>query len=182
MALRIASCLATLAVAASLVACGKAGDTPPGQAKAQEPVAAGKAAPTLETISGGNGRFTATDTQGRTVAQAQALATVAETELGVAIFPGATALPMSGTRMQLPEGTTVTAAYNSAEGLDKVTAFYREQLRTQAAGKQLHYEPGANGAGLTLIDEQAGTSVQVVLNAVGTGTSIQIVAVRPGTK
>jgi len=66
--------------------------------------------------------------------------------------------------------------------VDKVAAFYREQMQARAAGKQFFDNVGPNGVALSLMDAQGGSSVQVSVDKAGAGAGIQIIATLPAAK
>lgn len=52
-------------------------------------------------------------------------------ELGVDIYPGATA-QKGGLKMQLPTGSTTTAIFTTSDSKDQVEAFYKDKLGSEA--------------------------------------------------
>lgn len=135
----------------------------------------------VESASDG-AHVTSTDAQGNTVSMDLDNAKLTEADFGLPIYPGATVTPKSSTRIKTPDGTSVTASFESKDSADKVAAFYRELLRARSAGKQLMDDAGGSSVALTLMDGASGTMQQVSVAASGAGASIQMHATLPAAK
>jgi hypothetical protein len=77
---------------------------------------------------------------------------------------------------------SVQTAMHSDDAPAKVAAFYRDKLKAMAAGKQFTDMSGDDGASLSLIDEQAKSTLQVHVSKAEKGSEIAIVSVREGAK
>ena len=85
--------------------------------------------------------------------------------------------------MTTPQGTAMTVSLHSSDAADKVTAFYREKLKSQAQDKQfMDMSMGEGQTTLMLADEKTNDSVQIHVKASGSGSDINIVATRGAAK
>lgn len=177
-----------LVVTAVLAACGKVSDKI-GE-KASEKAAEKMMESALESdgskakvdLSAGNATITSTDAKGNTTVMEMGNAKVTEADLGVPIYPGATAQPNAANRTKAADGTSVTVGYESKDSPDKVAAFYRERLRAKAEGKQFMDNSSSEGVALMLSDSQTGNSLQIFINKTDEGSNIGIIAVQPAAK
>lgn len=122
--------------------------------------------------------ITTTDENGNTTVMAFGTSGLGEAELGVALYPGATAVPGATTCTRTPEGTMVMAEYASKAGLDDVATFFRDQFRARSAGRQLMETSGDDTVVLVLADTQTSDMVQVVISSAEAGSAFQIMATR----
>ena len=177
-----------LVAAAALAACGKASE------KINEKVSEKVAEKIIESsmskdgskakvdLSSGQAKITSTDDKGNTTVMEFGSAKVTEAELGVTMYPGATAVEHGATRTQAAEGTSVMAGYESKDSFEKVADFFRDQLRAKAAGKQMMDNSSNDTAVLMLTDDQSNNTVQVSVSKADAGSSIQIVSVQKTLK
>jgi hypothetical protein len=124
----------------------------------------------------GQTKITSTDASGNTSVTEVGSAKISEAELGLKGYPDATAQEGGFMRTTTPEGTSLMASYESKASVDKVAAFYREQLKAKSAGKQFLDNSGPDSAILMLADEATKQHVQVLVNKTEAGSSIQVVA------
>jgi hypothetical protein len=178
----------TLVVTAVLAACGKVSEKI--SEKASEKAAEKMMESAIESdgskakvdLSEGNATITSTDAKGNTTVMEMGNAKVTEAELGIPIYPGATAQPNAANRTKTPDATSVTVGYESKDSPDKVAGFYRERLRAKAEGKQFMDNSSSEGVALMLSDSQAGSSLQIYINKTDEGSSIGIMAMQPAAK
>jgi hypothetical protein len=133
-------------------------------------------------LSSGQAKITSTDEKGNTTTMEFGSAKVTEAELGVTMYPGATAVEHGATRTQAAEGTSVMAGYESKDSFEKVAGFFRDQLRAKAAGKQMMDSSSNDTVMLMLTDDQSNNTVQVSVSKADAGSSIQIVSVQKAVK
>jgi hypothetical protein len=84
--------------------------------------------------------------------------TVSSSDMGVDLYPGASQ-QKGAVRMSTPRGSTVTAAFETNDSLDKVMAWYKDKLGSGASVYQ-----SDKGAVLTLADEAKKNSVMVTIS------------------
>ncbi len=173
-----------LAAATALAACGKVND------KVSEKVAEKMIESSMSKdgtkakvdLSSGQAKITSTDEKGNTTVMEFGSAKVTEAELGVTLPPGAAPVEHGATRTKAAEGTSVMAAYESKDSIEKVAGFFRDQLRAKAAGKQMMDSSANDTVVLMLVDDQSNNSVQVSVTKADAGSSFQIVSMQKTTK
>jgi hypothetical protein len=177
-----------LVAAAALAACGKASE------KMSEKISEKVAEKMIESsmsadgtkakvdLSSGQAKITSTDAKGNTTVMEFGNAKVTEAELGVTLYPGATAVENGATRTKAAEGTSVMAGYESKDSVEKVAGFFREQLRAKSNGKQMMDSSTNDTVVLMLSDDQSNNTVQVSVSKADAGSSIQVVSVQKAVK
>jgi hypothetical protein len=175
-----------LVLAAALVSCGKP------QEAASEKVAAkviesaiSKDGTTAKVdLSGGALAVKTTDASGKTSQIEMGAGTkVTEAELGVPLYPGLRQSEGGVMRISTPEGTAITVTLQSDDPVDKVAAFYRDQLKGRAEGKHFMDSSSGDGATLALSDDKSKETIQVYVVKAENGSDVQISAQRaPTTK
>lgn len=177
---RSISFIALLAALFALAACGKITE------KATEKLAekalesqSKDGSKTSVNLSEGTAKVTTTDASGKTSTMEIGSAQVSESDLGVPFYPG-TKPPEGGvSKLSTPQGTAMTVSLHSSDAADKVTAFYREKLKSQSQDKQfMDMNMGSGQTTLVLADDKTNDSVQVHVKASGSGSEINIVATR----
>jgi hypothetical protein len=134
-------------------------------------------------LSKGSMTVESTDAQGRTNKVEIGGARVTEADAGVPFYPGAKVPEGGSTRSQGPDGTMTMVALQSGDAPDKVAAFYRDQLKSRAQGKQfMDSSSGDGGHSLMLGDDKAGSMVHVTIGKEESGSSIQIVTTQRAAK
>ncbi|OQA34976.1 MAG: hypothetical protein BWY57_00131 [Betaproteobacteria bacterium ADurb.Bin341] len=180
---RSISFIALLAALFALAACGKVAE------KATEKLAekalesqSKDGAQASVNLSEGTAKVTVTDASGKASTVELGSAQVSEADLGVPFYPG-TKPPEGGvSKVTTPQGTAMTVSLHSSDTADKVTAFYREKLKSQSQDKQfMDMNMGSGQTTLMLADDKTNDSIQVHVKASGSGSDINIVATR-GTK
>ena len=86
-------------------------------------------------------------------------ADVYESDLGVAIYPGATHLDAGGMKMKAGNNIVVSSTYTTSDPADSVVAFYHSKLGSIVQESQ-------NGRGTSLVSAtvQGGTKDSIVVN------------------
>jgi len=170
-----------LLTSAALVACGKVSD------KVGEKVSEKAAEKVLESalskdgsnakvdLSQGSAKITSTDANGQTSVVEMGVTQISEADLGVPIYPGAAGEP-GGMRSQTPEGVSVTTAFKSKDGPDKVATFYRDLLKAKSQGQQMIENSGNDGTMLMLADDKSKNYTQITIAKEDAGSTITIVA------
>lgn len=175
--------LACGALLAALAACDKPEDSaapaPAGPSAARAgaappPAPAPAPAPVEQTLQGSVGKDIRMDLGD---------AKLGEAELGVPLYPGAK--PVQGGATMISAGGVSTASVNlhSADSADKIAAYYRQQLKARAGGKQ--FSDGVDGGGnpsLGLVDTVARSSIEVAVLKAEAGSMIQIVSSWRGSR
>jgi hypothetical protein len=133
-------------------------------------------------LSGGQMQMTTTDAQGKTTTMQLGGAQVGEADVGVPFYPGAKPVEGGSTRVTTNDGTMASVTLHSDDPADKVAAFYRDQMKSKAAGKQLMDMSGNGNATLALVDDASKQSLQVHVNPAERGTDILITASRGPAK
>lgn len=176
-------CLVSLAIAA-LAACGKAEEKVSQKAaeKMIESAIEKDGSKAKVELAEGSTKVTTTDASGKTSQFEMGGAKVGEADVGVPFYPGAELAEGQSSKISTPDGSMVTVQLHSADAADKVAAFYRDKLKSQAEGKQLMDMSSDGNATLMLADDKAKTGVQVHVNKAEKGTDIQIVAHRDAAK
>lgn len=173
-----------VAAALTLIACGKA----------QEKVAETAAEKAIESslskdgtqakvnLSQGGINVTTTDASGKATQMDLGNAKISEAEIGLPFYPGAQAT--EGSSMRIVSGTSrsMQVALRSPDAHDKVAAFYRDKLKAMSEGRQLMEMSHNDGASLTLIDEQAKSTLAVHVSKADSGSEIAITATLEGAK
>ena len=172
-----------IAIAVSLAACGKV------QEKAAEKAAEKMIESSLSkdgtqakvNLNEGGIKITATDASGKATQMEMGTAQVSESELGVPFYPGTKPKEGGSMRVVAASGQSLQVTLHSDDAPDKVASFYRDRLKSLAAGKQMMDMSSGEGAMLSVIDEKAKSTIQVhVGKADPTGSDISIVATRGG--
>jgi hypothetical protein len=173
-----------LVAAVALAACGKANEKISEKVteKMIESAMSKDGSKAKVDLSSGQAKITSTDEKGNTTTMEFGSAKVTEAELGVTMYPGATAVEHGATRTQAAEGTSVMAGYESKDSFEKVAGFFRDQLRAKAAGKQMMDSSSNDTVMLMLTDDQSNNTVQVSVSKADAGSSIQIVSVQKTVK
>ena len=156
--------LAGALLCASLAACDKAEERP----AARPAAGAAPAAPVAAKPQGDVGKNIRMDLGSAKLDEAQ---------LGLPFYPGAR--PLEGGSTFISSGDVSTASVNlhSADGSDKIAAYYREQMKSRAAGKQFtDTVDGSGNPALALIDTRAKSSIEVAVLKAEAGSTIQIVS------
>jgi hypothetical protein len=172
--------LVVVAIAAALVACGKA------QEKVAEKViesSLSKDGTQAKVSLGENSmKVSTTDAAGKTTQMEIGKAQVSEAELGVPFYPGAKPTEGGAMRIAAGEGSMVQMALRSDDAPDKVAAFYRDKLKAMAGGKQLMDMSSSEGASMSLIDDKTKSAIQVNIGKADKGSDIMISSSRGGAK
>lgn len=173
-----------LVSAAALAACGKVNDKISEKAaeKIIESSMSKDGTKAKVDLSSGQTKITSTDEKGNTTVMEFGSAKVTEADLGVALYPGATAVEHGATRTQAAEGTSVMAAYESKDSIEKVAGFFRDQLRAKSTGKQMMDSSSGDTVVLMLADDQSHSAVQVSVSKADAGSSFQIVSTQKAAK
>jgi hypothetical protein len=130
-------------------------------------------------LSQGSAKITTTDAKGNTAQMEFSGAKVTEAELGVPTYPGARSQQNANSRIQSPEGSMVSASFESKDSSEKVAAFYRDQLKQKSAGKQfMDTSTGDGSFMLMLADQEAKSQLQIQIGKADAGSSILIVSTR----
>lgn len=170
----------TMAAAALLLgACGKATEKAAEKAaeKMIEAQASKDGTKAKVDLQDGKTRVTTTDAEGKTSHIEVGGAKVSEADLGVPIYPGAKQQEGSASRADTPEGKMVMVVLTTGDAPDKVAAYYREQLKSRAAGKQfMDMNSGDGQTTLILGDDQANSSLHIQVTKGEPGTAIHIMA------
>lgn len=165
-----------------LAACGKVQEAASQKIaeKAIEAAASKDGTQAKVDLSGGGMKVTTTDEKGQTSTTTYGSANVTEAELGVPFYPGATSDGNgSGSRVETPEGKMATVTLHSADAPDKVAGFYRDLLKSRAAGKQFTDMTNGDMTLLSMADEAAKAQIQVtVTKAADQGSEIQVISTR----
>jgi hypothetical protein len=127
-------------------------------------------------------KVTTTDASGKSSQMEIGKAQVTEADLGVPFYPGSKPTEGGAMRMATNEGSTVQIGLHSEDAPDKVAAFYRDKLKTMAAGKQMMDMSSNEGATLALADDKSKNVIQVHIAKVDKGSDIVINASRSGAK
>lgn len=128
-------------------------------------------------LSSGGARVTTTDAAGKTTEMEMGTAKVAEADVGVPFFPGATPVDGQGMKITAPDGVNASITLHSDAAAEKVAAYYREQLKTKAAGKQfIDMSEGDGKSMLAVSDDHA--SLQVHVAPADAGSEITIISTR----
>jgi hypothetical protein len=181
--MRNAPVILALTVMAALAACGKSSEKTAEKAAETmiESAAEKDGSKTDVDLSGGTSTITTTDASGKTTHMEMGGAKVSEADLGVPFYPGTQPIEGQSSKISTAEGSTVTVALQSDDPTDKVAAFYREQLKAQADGRQLMDMSGGDGNfTLMLADDKTKHSIQVMIGKGDNdkGSQIHIVANR----
>jgi hypothetical protein len=132
-------------------------------------------------LSEGSMKMSTTDASGKTTHVEMGAAKITEADVGVPFYPGSKQSE-GGMRVASGSSVSVQTAMHSDDAPAKVAAFYRDKLKAMAAGKQFTDMSGDDGASLSLIDEQAKSTLQVHVSKAEKGSDIAIVSVREGAK
>jgi hypothetical protein len=174
----------TVAIAVSLVACGKAQEAASEKAveKMIESSLSKDGTQAKVNLSDGGVKMATTDASGKTTSLELGAAKITEADLGVPFYPGAK--PTEGAAMRVATGDSVSlqAGLQSADAFDKVAAFYRDKLKAMSDGKQLTDMSSNDAASLSLVDDKAKTSLQVHVTKTDKGSEIAILSIRDKTK
>jgi hypothetical protein len=170
----------SVAVAASLVGCGKAQEST-GEKAAEKMIESALSKDGTQAkvkLSEGAVKVATTDASGKTTQLELGAAKITEADLGVPFYPGAK--PTEGAAMRIATGDSVSlqAGLHSADAFDKVAAFYRDKLKAMSDGKQLTDMSSSDGASLSLVDEKTRTSLQVQVTKADKGSDIAILTIR----
>lgn len=178
--------VASLALAAALAlgACGKAQEKAAEVAteKAIESALSKDGTQAKVNLSEGGIKVATTDASGKTSQMELGNAKISEAEVGLPFYPGAQANEGSSMRIVNGNNTALQVALHSDDSHDKVAAFYREKLKAMSQGKQLMEMSHNDGASMTLVDEQAKSSLQVNVSKAENGSDIAITANREAAK
>jgi len=102
-------------------------------------------------------------------------AAVDESDLGVAIYPGATHIEAGGMKMKVGNNLVVSSAYTTSDPANSVVAFYRDKLGSNVQENA----NGASGTSLVSSTVDGGTKESIVVtvtpNSSGGSTKIMIV-------
>ena len=133
-------------------------------------------------MSEGGMKVTTTDASGKSTQMEIGNAKISEAEIGLPFYPGAQ--PTEGSSMRIVNGnnTALQVAMHSDDAHEKVAAFYRDKLKAMSEGKKLMEMSHNDGASMTLVDEQAKSSLQVNVSKSEKGSDIAIAANREGPK
>lgn len=179
MTIRRVVVLVATAAALALAACGKV------QEKATEKMIESSLSKdgtqAKVNLNEGGIKITATDASGKATQMEMGTAQVSESELGVPFYPGTKPKEGGSMRVVAASGQSLQVTLHSDDAPDKVASFYRDRLKSLAAGKQMMDMSSGEGAMLSVIDEKAKSTIQVhVGKADPTGSDISIVATRGG--
>lgn len=172
------------ALAFALAACGKVQEAASEKAaeKIIESAISKDGTQAKVNLSEGGMKVSTTDASGKTTQMELGGAKITEAELGVPFYPGAKANEGGALRVATGDGVSLQMALQSDDAPDKVAAFYRDKLKAMADGKQLTDMSSSDGASLSLVDDQAKSSLQVHVGKADKGSDITIVSIREKTK
>ncbi len=178
------SAAVALAAALALGACGKVQEKAAEAAteKAIESALSKDGTQAKVNLSEGGIKVATTDASGKTSQMELGNAKISEAEVGLPFYPGAQATEGSSMRIVNGNNTALQVALHSADSHDKVTAFYREKIKAIAQGKQVMEMSHNDGASMSLIDEQAKSTLAVHISKAENGTDIALTANREGAK
>lgn len=166
-----------LAVALASTACGKATEMAAEKAIESQLEKGGQKAKV--DLSGSTATVSVTDASGRSSQMQIGGATVTEADLGVPLYPGATATENGSTKVNSPDGTMAMVQLESRDPADRVAAFYREQLKSRAQGKTFADMAGGDGATTLILADEAGKQgIQIQVSKTEGGSAIVISSTR----
>ncbi|WP_028312617.1 hypothetical protein [Derxia gummosa] len=128
------------------------------------------AAPTLQ-IAGNGVRATSVDGQGHATSYEVARADLGEAELGAPLYPGARLPADGGTRLAGASSELLVMRLGTRDAPAMVAAFYREQLRARADGRQLIDLTEPDGEAVFLLTRADSTAIQVRVRSDADGGS-----------
>jgi hypothetical protein len=172
--------MSTVAIAVSLVGCGKVQEAAGEKAaeKMIESALSKEGAQAKVNLSEGGMRVSTTDASGKSTQMELGGVKITEAELGVPFYPGAKANEGAGMRVATGDGVSLQMALQSDDAPDKVAAFYRDKLKAMAEGKQFTDMSSSEGAALSVMDDQAKASLQVHVSKAEKGSDITILSIR----
>lgn len=130
-------------------------------------------------LSGSTATVNVTDASGRSSQLQIGGAKVTEADLGVPLYPGATAAEHGSTKASTPDGTMAMVQLESRDPADRVAAFYREQLKSRAQGKTFADMAGGDGSTTLVLGDEAGKQgIQIQVSKTEGGSSIVITSTR----
>lgn len=181
---RLGSIATVAAISLALGACGKVQEKAAEKAveKAIESSLSKDGTQAKVNMSEGGMKVTTTDASGKSTQMEMGNAKISEADLGLPFYPGAQ--PTEGSSMRIVSGnnTSMQVAMHSDDGHDKVAAFYRDKLKSMSEGKKLMEMSHNDGASMTLVDEQAKSTLQVNVSKAEKGSDIALAANREGAK
>ena len=170
-----------VAIVLVLAGCSKAPER--AAEKMIESQIAGEGAKAKVDMSAGGVKITSTDASGKSTQFEMGSAQVTESDIGVPFYPGTKPREGESSKMAAADSTMFTVMLHADDAPDKVAAFYRDQLRGRAQGKQF-LETSADGSHTLMLSDDQTKSVTQVMVARGQekGSDIQIVASRSVAK
>jgi hypothetical protein len=174
-----------VAVAVSLGGCGKVQEAA-GEKAAEKMIESALSKDSTQAkvnLSEGAIKVATTDASGKTTQMELGGAKLTEADMGIAFYPGAKPTEGGGMRVASGDNVSLQMALHSDDAVDKVAAFYRDKLKAMAEGKQLiDMGGGSDGTSLSLMDDRAKSSLQVVVSKADKGSDIAILSVREKAK
>jgi hypothetical protein len=176
--------LTVLAATFAVAGCGKAQEAVSEKAaeKMIESAVGKDGASAKVDLGGGGGKVTMEGADGKT-SQIEGSANLTEADAGLKFYPGSKVADGGGMRTATEDTTGVVVRMTTADAPDKVAAFFRDQLKAAAEGKQLmDASDGSGGTMLSLADAANKSSVAVNVTKVEGGSEIAILTSRPRPK
>lgn len=116
-----------------------------------------------------------TDEKGKAFKMEMGSAQLAEKDVGLPFYPGATPVENTGTRMRNGDNQMVSLELRAAAAPKVVAAWYREQLKARGEGKMVMDQARDDGGlQLTIIDSQQGQNLNVEVSAEGEGSRVML--------
>lgn len=104
---------------------------------------------------------------------------VAEAELVVPLYPGATLLQPQSSRLPSGDGSTVTGVFEVDQPPAVVAAYYRDQLSARAEWEPPMETTTPTGQVTLILDNPASNSaIQVEISPAGRGSRVKVITVR----
>ena len=174
----------TVAIAVSLVGCGKAQEAASEKAaeKVIESALSKDGTQAKVNLSEGGMKVSTTDASGKTTQMELGGTKITEADIGVPFYPGAKQSEGAAMRMATGDSVSLQMGLHSDDAFDKVAAFYRDKLKAMAEGKQLTDMASSDGASLSLVDDKTKTSLQVHVGKADKGSDITILSIRDKSK
>ncbi|MCL4744855.1 MAG: hypothetical protein KJZ83_05515 [Burkholderiaceae bacterium] len=168
------------ALAAVLGACGKSPER--AAEKAIESAMSKDGAKAKVDLSNNSLSITTTDASGATQKMEIASAAVSAEDLGVPFYPGARAGEGQATKVVGPGASSYAIVLHSPDPVDKIASFYREQLKSASAGKQMMDMAANDSITLMLLDDKAKSTIQIIVSKGEKGSEVMITSNRATPK
>jgi hypothetical protein len=126
-------------------------------------------------ISQGGVTAEGTDEKGKAFKMEMGSAQLAEKDVGLPFYPGATPVENTGTRIRNGDVQMVSVELRAAAAPKAVAAWYREQLKARGEGKMVMDNAREDGGlQLTIIDSQQEQNLNVEVSADGDGSRVML--------